>query len=506
MKNRHNHPASDVIPTAVTRPFVVESVVFLCGAVVMVMELVGSRLLAPYFGNSIFVWTSLIGVMLGFMALGSFLGGRLGDHHLSGGVLFWILLAASASIALIAFGEGIIIPWLAKGDALRIEAVASAIALFALPSTILGMVSPYCIRLRMHAISDSGATVGNLYAISTLGSIVGTFAAGFWLIAAIGSHAIIVWIAAVPALLALLFISPISPKRVGAACGVALMIGAAALFSHASLNSFDTQYDRYFIRRGTDKQSMRPVVGLTREVAGGAETIVYADNGEPLIEGYLAYYDVVIKLAPRIKNTLLIGGGAFAYPRHQLIEYPSSTTDVVEIDPALIGVARRDFFLKDDARMRIFTEDGRTFVNKATGPYDVVLLDAFKSKGSVPYQLTTKESMQRCYEILGSDGVLAMNLIASIDGPGSRFAQAEVATVRAVFPQVEVFAVTDPSKPALVQNISIIASKDKSADLLGAMKRVAPDFASNRLDFKVPDGTKLITDDYAPVDQYIAGM
>lgn len=506
MKKKHNHPAGDIIPTAVTRPFVVESVVFLCGAVVMVMELVGSRLLAPYFGNSIFVWTSLIGVMLGFMALGSFLGGRLGDRHLSGGVLFWILLAASASIALIASGEGIIIPWLARGNALRIEAVASAIALFALPSTILGMVSPYCIRLRMHAISDSGATVGNLYAISTVGSILGTFAAGFWLIAAIGSHSIIVWIAAVPALLALLFIGPISPKRVGAASVVALMIAAAAMFSHAPLDFFDTQYDRYFIRRGVDTQSMRPVVGLTREVAGGAETLVYADNGEPRIEGYLEYYDAALKMAPRVKKTLLIGGGAFAYPRHQLINYPSSTTDVVEIDPTLIQVARRDFFLKDDARIRIFAEDGRTFVNKATGPYDVVLLDAIKSRGSVPYQLTTKESMQRCYNVLGPKGVLAMNLIASINGPGSQFAQAEVATLKTVFPHVEVFAVTDPSKPELVQNISIIASKDKSADLLGVMKRVAPGFASNRLDYAVPEGTRLITDDYAPVDQYIVNM
>jgi len=128
--------------------------------------------------------------MLGFMSLGYYLGGRLADARLDVGNLFWILVGAAFSVALVSFSEAALLPSLAKQGATsaRLFAVISATVLFAVPSTLLGMVSPYCIRLRMHAIEDSGATVGTLYAISTLGSIVGTFAAGFWLISVFGTH------------------------------------------------------------------------------------------------------------------------------------------------------------------------------------------------------------------------------------------------------------------------------------------------------------------------------
>lgn len=507
-KSKHQHTPADTIPTAVTAPFVVEAVVFLCGAVVMILELVGSRLLAPYFGNSIFVWTSLIGVMLGFMALGNYLGGRLGDKYLSTTVLFWILVSASLSVSLIAFTEGLVIPLLGNGSALRTEAVASAIVLFALPSTIFGMVSPYSIRLRMHAISDSGATVGSLYAISTLGSIVGTFAAGFWLIALIGSHSIIMWVAGVPLALSALFFMPLDARRV-AAFGVAvILILLAALFSKSSVQgAFDTQYERYMIRRGTDTRSGRPVVGLSPNIDGGSETIVYADNGEPLVTPYFMYLDLALKLAPRVNRTLLIGGGAFAYPRHQFSLYPNSTTDVVEIDPQLVQVSKRDFFLKDDPRTKIITEDGRTYLDRNTATYDVVILDAFKGKGSVPYQLATRESMQHVYHALSGKGILVMNLLGSYGGSDKRFIEAEYATLKSVFPRVEVYAAEAPGDPQARQNLMIIAAKDPTFDIQGATQRLAPDLAANHLaNYAAPAGTRIITDDYAPVDQYLAGL
>lgn len=498
---------SDAIPTVVTLPFVVEAVVFLCGAVDMVLELVGSRLLAPYFGNSIFVWTSLIGVMLGFLALGNYLGGRLADRHLSVGVLFWILVGASASVSVVAFTEGLIIPALAQGASFKVESVASAVALFAVPSTVLGMVAPYGIRLKMHAISDSGSTVGSLYALSTLGSIVGTFAAGFWLIALLGSHSILIWVAAVPAALSLLFLFPVDGKRVGAFGAMLLVLIAAALFSRPSIDSFDTQYGRYFIRRGTDSQSGRPVVALALDVRNGAETIVYADNGEPFTGGYWEYFDLALKLAPEVKKTLLVGGGAFAYPRHQFAQYPDSTTDAVEIDGKLVTVARQDFALKDDPRQNIIVEDGRTFLDKTRNTYDVILLDAFKSRNSVPYQLTTRESMKLCYDHLGDHGVVAMNLIASLDGPGHQFLEAEYATLKTLFPRVVVFAVTDPKDRSLVQNFSLIAFKDASDGSDTQIQHADPKLAATLLaGYSAPAGTKILTDDYAPVDQYIIDL
>jgi spermidine synthase len=251
---------------------------------------------------------------------------------------------------------------------------------------------------------------------------------------------------------------------------------------------------------------MRQVVHLARGFDSW-ESAVYEDDKEPFLFAYYDFYDLALKMSPAPRRTLMIGGGTFSYPRHQLSEYPTSTTDVVEIDPALVDVARQRFGLKDDPRMRIVVEDGRTFLNRSTTTYDAILIDAFKSAKSIPYQLTTVESMRRCADLLDEDGILAMNTIASTSGDGSRFVWAEYVTLRAVFPQVEVFLVQDPTRPDVVQNVSLIASKDPSIDLAAAIQRAAPDLAKNRVTgVEPPAGTSVMTDDFAPADQLLLGI
>ena len=505
MRRPENKPSASADSSAL----LVGLVVFVSGAIVMVLELVGSRLLAPFFGNSLFVWTSLIGVMLGFMALGGFLGGRLGDRHLSMTVLFWILLAASASISLVALAEGALLPRLAEGTSLRVAAVLSATILFAIPSILLGMVSPYCTRLRLHALADSGATVGSLYALSTVGSITGTFAAGFWLIAHVGSHDLVVWLAAGVLVLALSVAAPFTWRRAAGLLGGALALIVALQATGAYPGSIDTQYDRYFIGREIEAATMRPVATLSRD-AISIESATYTDNGEPFLLDYYDYYDLALASVPEVRRTLLIGGGAFSYPRHQLELYPDSTADAVEIDPDLVAIARSTFGLGDDPRLEVIIEDGRTFLNASQQTYDVILIDAFKSASSIPYQLTTLESMQHCYRLLDDDGVLAMNVIASWEGPGSRFLWSEYVTLKEVFPHVEVFAVYDATLPGEIQNISLIAGKDASTDLLKRLQEVSPDLTARRIDSatmaETIAGTRLITDDFAPVDQYLMDL
>ena len=146
----------------------------------------------------------------------------------------------------------------------------------------------------------------------------------------------------------------------------------------------------------------------------------------------------------------MLGGGTFVYPRHQLANLPESQTDVVEIDPKLVEVAREQFFLKDDPRLHIKIEDARTYLNRVSKPgtpdsmigaYDVAFIDVFKSAKSVPYQLTTRETMQMVSDVLDEDGVVVMNIVANPNGKGARFLSAELKTVASVFPQAEIFAV-----------------------------------------------------------------
>ena len=176
------------------------------GGVGMVLELVGSRLLAPYFGNSLFVWTALIGIMLGFMSLGNYLGGRVADRHLSIQSLYWILIGSAAGISTVAFLEPLVLPMLSDLPSLRMAVVIASVVLFAIPCIGLGMITPFSARYAITSLDGSGQLVGSLFALGTLGAIAGTFIGGFWIIALVGSHDLIAWLALVTLGLATIFI------------------------------------------------------------------------------------------------------------------------------------------------------------------------------------------------------------------------------------------------------------------------------------------------------------
>jgi len=493
-------------PQPTPRPITIALLVFGGGAIGMMLELAGARLLAPYFGNSLFVWTSLIGVMLGFMSLGYFLGGRLADRRLDAGNLFWILAGAAVFVSVVSFAENAFLPAISAGGATRGLAVLSATVLFAVPSTLLGMVSPYCIRLRMHAVEDSGATVGTLYAISTVGSIVGTFAAGFWLLAVVGTHDLIVLLATGLALLSLVVVGR-GPdwRRIAALALVVALLGLGFAGVARGEDSFDTGYDRYFLRTLRDPASGRSLVLLTRDDRG-AESASFTDTGESYRMQYYDYYDLGVALHGGVTRALMIGGGTFSYPRLFVAQYPDATIDAVEIDPALYDVAREHFGYADDARIGIFLEDGRTFLNHATGPYDVVFVDAFKSEQTVPWQLTTRETWQRCYDVLASDGMVVMNVIGAPDDARSRFFSALYATIGDVFPHVAAFAVQDAPVGG-IRNTMIVAMKADDGDIGAAVAARAPAYTDHLITgWTPPAGTRILTDDFAPVDQYLLGF
>ena len=178
------------------KKYLLEVVVFLCGAIVMILEIVGARVLAPYLGTSIFVWTSLIGIILGSLSLGYWWGGKLADRRPSYRAFALIICLSGIFVTLITFSKEIVL--LAIQGAIsdvRMGAAVATLALFAVPSVLLGMVSPYAVKLRVDDLDKSGATVGYLYAISTIGSIIGTFLAGFVLIAYFGNTRILLVLA-----------------------------------------------------------------------------------------------------------------------------------------------------------------------------------------------------------------------------------------------------------------------------------------------------------------------
>ena len=134
-------------------------------------------------------------------------------------------------------------------------------------------------------------------------------------------------------------------------------------------------------------------------------------NDDELVSEYMKYYRLLNHFKPKLKRTVMFGGAGYAYPKNFLNKFQKARIDVVEIDPQLTKLARRYFKLKFNPRMTIYHEDARTFLNRTTNKYDAILIDVFKSNYTLPFHLTTKEAVQKNYDILNKDGVIILNLV-----------------------------------------------------------------------------------------------
>lgn len=490
--------------------YILEVTVFVCGALVMIYEIIGSRIVSPFIGTSTYVWTSLIGVILGSLSLGYWLGGRMADKRPDVKVLAIAIFLAGGSVSITILIKDVLLAAVAAAPTgLEIKSVLAAFLLFAPASVALGFVTPYAIRLKMRAVSDSGKTVGRLYALSTIGSIVGTFAAGFFLIPFVGSNRTLYLIAGSLIGLSLL-LAPFAFTRVsfGVLAVFVLGIFGNELTTYYQLRAkgmrdIDTEYSRVQIFRGTEAKTGRPIRAMATDPFF-VQSIIYLD-GEDLFAKYNRFYHLLRYLRPDFRHTLMIGGAGYTFPQNYLQMYPAASIDVVEIDPRMTEIAREYFRLEDNPRLKIIHEDGRVFLNRAeSGTYNAVLMDAFGSLFSVPYQLTTIEAVRHVSRVLDDDGVVIFNLGSSIRGDSNRFLQAELVTYKTVFASVHLFKVNSDYTDEQTQNLIIVACK--SDCLANAEPENADDeivrLLSHRYILDFPLEMPVLTDDLAPVEYY----
>jgi spermidine synthase len=481
------------------RKCVLELVVFICAAAVMVFELTGSRVLALYAGTSIFVWASLIGVILGSLSVGYWYGGRLADRRPTERTLSLVILASGVLIAAAALASRPLLVWLyVRVAGLGWRSLVAATALFSLPSLLLGMVSPFAVRLRMKTLDATGRTVGNFYAVSTLGSIAGTFLAGFVLIPHFGSSKLLYILAATLAATSLLLV----PRRRVLVIGVTLAVLALLAWKITDSGAFkvETMYNSVWIGDYPDPRTgqMVRVMSLNSQNS----STIFRDSQE-LVEEYTKYYNLGAHFSPGFRSALMIGGAGYVYPREYLRRFPAATIDVVEIDPKVTELARGYFGLEDDPRLGIFHQDARIFLNETTRKYDVFFGDVFQSIFSVPFHLTTRETAQRVYGLLPDNGVAIMNTISSVEGPEGKFLRALLRTYREVFPQVYLFPVDDAADGRRVQNVMLVALKSPTPPSFHSDDPELDRYLSHRWTPDVPADVPVLTDDYAPVEYYL---
>jgi spermidine synthase len=483
-----------------------EAAVFIAGAVVMIFEIVGSRLLAPYLGTSLITWTSIIGVILASLAAGYYWGGKLADKKADSRWLALILTVAGCWLLITLALQGVFLGWLATAVwSLKIKAVLASVALLAPVSVFLGMVSPYAAKLKLSALAQTGSTVGSLYALSTIGSLVGTFGAGFWLVPLMGTTKILVLLAALLWLAAAkLFFErlPRSNQLWAIICGLLILGSAYAALTPPPANVIDrdTAYSRVWIYDALDKKNNQPVRIMSLD--GGFSSAMFLESND-LVFDYTKYYQLAGYFNPALNNALMLGGAAYSYPKAFLQQFPRAALTVVEIDPAVTALAKKYFKLPADPRLLIQHQDGRVWLNQTADKYDAVLVDAFSSFYGIPFQLTTKEAAAKEFGTLTNDGVVVVNVISALTGSKGQMARSLYYTYKQIFPQVYLFPVNAPQDGSVVQNIMLVALKSK----------VKPNFISSdqqlqgyldHLWTKPIPAAPILTDDWAPTDYFIS--
>jgi spermidine synthase len=422
--------------------------VLVSGAVLMGLEIVGSRILAPYFGNSVFVWGSLISLFLIALSVGYYVGGGLSDRYPSQTLLNTILLAVSGLMFLIVvIGRPVCDAILQADFGEKSGPFFAGAILFLLPSVGMGMVSPFAIRLATSAVASVGKTAGTLYALSTLGSILGTMLTTFVLIPNFGAGAILKGLAGALAIVA------IATFQFGS--GGAAIRGSVVILAAVAAGSFGL---------GDLRAASLPLGSeLVREINTPYHHISVVDNKldsqrelkfdrftESAIELspphrtkslYTNYFNLAFLPQPKIRRALFIGAGGGVGPKAFHEHDPTMEIDVVDIDQAVLDVASEYFYMPEKENIRAIAADGRTFVrNSPDGHYDAIFLDAFTIGGRIPFHLVTREFFQLCRQKLAPGGVFVMNVNSAVRGDNAKIFESMYTTLGEAFPQVHVFA------------------------------------------------------------------
>lgn len=518
--------------------------VLVSGAVLLGVEIAASRVLSPFFGNSLYVWGSLIGVVLAGLAIGYWGGGVLADRWPVPGLLIAVILAGGTSVLAIPLLDQHVLEWIVSWDpGPRLDPLVASVALFGPTSIMLAGVTPIAIRLRAVAIARLGRTAGRLFSVSTVGSIAGTFLTAFWLIPELGTDQLLaVGAATLFAGAGIVAVAERLPVAVG--CAAVAIGGAVSLAlvlapeTGGTLSRIEARnWSPVYRLRGQDR--LQPVADYTgfkvvfRKDTQYHRLAVVDDETSRTLRfdssyqsamdlkdpfkteyDYTDYLQLGLAYNPRAKNVLFIGLGGGSAPKRFWRDFPALRLQVVEIDPVVLDVAHRYFAVPKSPRLSIAVRDGRRWLAKDRRRWDVIAVDTYYGDG-IPFHMATREFVELARSRLAPGGVIVTNLIGSVRGSGSKLFRSIYRTYRSVFPTTTVHPVIDRPGPVEDEtlNLILVATESPAPDEAFLIERwrsmrsrapKAPDLTipiRNRLDGHIRiDDVPTLTDDYAPTD------
>lgn len=489
---------------------------FVSGGAILIVELTGNRLLAPLFGNSLYTWTALIGVVLVAISVGDYFGGWLVDRRPQMAVLGYLLIVSAGLTMLIPPIYGALRESMADSGLIAGPIIVSLV-LFSIPSCLLGAVTPFIIRMLSRTARDMhiGLSAGLVGMLGTLGSFVGTFLTGFVLIPSFGVRHIFLFTGIAVGLLGLAAAFLIrDDARHKPSFGLPALLLAPLLVSlvyqprldAGTLHQESSFYHEITVTemRGPDGRRVRQL-----QLDSTMEGAQYVDTGDTYF-GYQAYWQLAeVFCRQGVDRALFLGGGGFAMPEQLAGHYEQARVDVVEIDPQVIEVGRKYFRLDESPRVSPHAADARRWLlMEASDRYDLIFGDAYNGVRYVPAHLVTAEFFALVKSRLADDGVYMMNLVSPGVGERAELFGALLTTLRTQFKHVEVFAVA-PGALQAAQNLIIVAADKDLADLLAADEERSPrveQLLETRLDASLYAhlGGPLLTDDYNPVEWLVA--
>jgi len=518
--------------------------VFTAGAVLLGLEIAASRVLAPFFGNSLFVWGALIGVVLAGLSLGYAAGGALADRLPGPRLLVAVMgLGALLVLAIPVVDEPVLEAIVRRDPGPRLNPLVAAFALFGLPSVVFAAVTPIAVRLSARSLATVGRTSGRLFAVSTAGSIAGTFATAFLLIPEFGTNQLLGQAAAV--MLAAVAVFALA-ERLPLAAALAL-VGAVA----ATVASFALAPESGGRLEGVAARNFSPVYRLRGGSAGpdidfssqGFELVYRKDtryHGLAVVDDddtrylrfdnsfqsgmwlerpfatrfeYTDYFGLGLAYNPDARNVLFLGLGGGSAPKRFWRDFPRLRLQVAELDPVVVDVAYRYFNLPRSPRLLVEVEDGRQFLATDERRWDVIAIDTFFAD-SIPFHLTTLEFLELTQRRLAPGGVIVTNVIGSVRGSSSQLFRSLYKTYATVFPTVVVHPVANLGEDDEALRNLILVATDGAAPGKAFLRsrwvrvregaRAAPDLSKairNRYDRPIPTrDVPTLTDDYAPTD------
>lgn len=494
--------------------------VFVAGMTTLAAELTASRLIGNVFGTSNLVWASIIGLILIYLTLGYFLGGRLADRWPHAAAMYRILAWGAFSLGMIPYISTPILRYAAKAFegldvAVLLGSFTAVLVLFIIPITLLGMISPFAIRLSLEAPESSGRTAGTIYGLSTLGSFIGTFVPVLFTIPALGTRNTFLVFS-----LLLLFVALGGLGKFGSRplliqhlwMPAALAVLAAGTSGQTLKNSanqvFETEsaYNYIQVQQAGSLTLLRLNDGEGVHSIYSPETLDYDGPWEQFLVGPYFYANAE---PSRIERIAIVGLAAGTTARQATAVYGPIPIDGFELDPKIVEIGKK-YFAEDLANLTVHLGDGRWNLEQSPQRYDIIAVDAYRPP-YIPPHMTTQEFYRICADHLTETGVLGIN-VGSVPGD-RRLINGLATTMATVFPSVHLMDIPGTLNTMIYATMQTTFAKDFAANLSRFSERsdihplllstMQVTLASLQPGF---EASQVFTDDRAPIERIVDDM